>query len=107
VPPRLKARLERLAKQAFPRAGLPDYARVDFRVKTAGQALHFGGEPRTRASARTPACPEGLQAAACRGGSLPCRWCVRAAFAGGGERRAGGRANGEAAGVGSHEKWDL
>jgi D-alanine-D-alanine ligase len=33
VPPRLKARLERLAKQAFRVLGCRDYARVDFRVK--------------------------------------------------------------------------
>jgi D-alanine-D-alanine ligase len=33
VPPRLRARLERLAKQAFRVLGCRDYARVDFRVK--------------------------------------------------------------------------
>jgi D-alanine-D-alanine ligase len=33
VPPRLKSRLERLAKQAFRVLGCRDYARVDFRVK--------------------------------------------------------------------------
>jgi D-alanine-D-alanine ligase len=37
VAPRLKARLERLAKQAFRVLGCRDYARVDFRVKPPGK----------------------------------------------------------------------
>jgi D-alanine-D-alanine ligase len=37
VPPRLQARLERLAMQAFQALGCRDYARVDFRVKPPGK----------------------------------------------------------------------
>jgi D-alanine-D-alanine ligase len=96
VPPRLAARLARLAKQAFRVLGCRDYARVDFRVKAPAKPYILEVNPNPSYSPNA-----GLSGALTAAG-LP--WAeftvqmVQRALARG--RRKTVRANGEAAGVG-------
>jgi D-alanine-D-alanine ligase len=97
VPPRLKARLERLAKQAFRVLGCRDYARVDFRVKAPAKPYILEVNPNPSFSPNA-GLSGGLQAAGLPWAEFAVQMVRRAAARG---RRRFGRANGETASVGS------
>ncbi len=95
VPPRLKARLERLAKQAFRALGCRDYARVDFRVKPPQKPYILEVNPNPDYSP-IAGLSGALEAAGLPWESFTVQLVQRALGRG---RRPGVRANGEAATV--------